>query len=269
MQAEVTRVRDEWEALAQLDPMWAILTSPAKAGQAWQRDEFFESGRVEIADLVNTLDAFAAGRALDRALDFGCGVGRLTQALAAHYLRVDGVDVSASMVKLAEAFNHEPDRCRYHLNERDDLSLFADESFDLIYTNMVLQHMQPALARSYLREFARCTKPRGLIAFQVPSRRRMNYGSLRRYAQHAIYGVLPMRAVRGYRRWKNRKGRLPASFIDNLPKVAMRMTAIAKTDVVALLRRECDLLTCWTNGSEADAFESVVYVFRKRATARG
>lgn len=265
MRAEVTRVRDEWEALAQIDPMWAILTTPSKAGLGWQREEFFESGRVEVGNLVNTLDAFAADRALDRALDFGCGLGRVTQALAAHYARADGVDVSASMIKLAETFNREPDRCTYHVNERDDLSLFADAAFDLVYTNMVLQHMKPRLARSYLREFARCTKPRGLIVFQVPSRRRLNYGSLHRYAQHAIYSVLPTRVVRGYRRWKNRNGELPAAFVDRLPKVPMRMTAISKATVGALMRRDSDLLTCWTNGSKADAFESVVYVFRKHA----
>jgi hypothetical protein len=40
-------------------------------------------------------------------------------------------------------FNRHGDRCRYHVNARNDLSLFADDTFDLVLTLIVLQHMQP------------------------------------------------------------------------------------------------------------------------------
>ncbi len=48
-----------------------------------------------------------------RALDFGCGVGRLTQALARHFNIVDGVDIAPSMIELANQFNRSGGRCRY------------------------------------------------------------------------------------------------------------------------------------------------------------
>lgn len=45
------------------------------------------------------------------ALDFGCGVGRLTQALAAHFDEVTGVDISPSMIKLAKKYSRHGDGC--------------------------------------------------------------------------------------------------------------------------------------------------------------
>lgn len=40
-----------WDGLARHDAMWAVLSDPAKFGRRWDRDEFFASGRAEIADL--------------------------------------------------------------------------------------------------------------------------------------------------------------------------------------------------------------------------
>jgi SAM-dependent methyltransferase len=53
------------------------------------------------------------------------------------------------------------------LNERDDLSIFADGAFDFVFSFLVLQHMPPPLAESYLREF-RVLKPGGIGYFQMP-----------------------------------------------------------------------------------------------------
>src|SRR5262249_48837046 len=104
-----------------------------------------------------------------RALDFGCGVGRLTQALARHFETVVGVDIAPSMLRGARKYNKFGDRCQYVLNERDDLRLFESNSFDFIYSNRVLQHMRPEYGKSYLREFIRVLSPEGLLVFYMPS----------------------------------------------------------------------------------------------------
>lgn len=104
-----------------------------------------------------------------RALDFGCGVGRLTQALCLHFDECHGVDIAPSMIEAARAFNRHGDKCHYHLNEADNLQMFADDQFDFIYTVIVLQHMQPAYSRRYLQEFMRILAPGGLLVFQLPA----------------------------------------------------------------------------------------------------
>jgi hypothetical protein len=45
------------------------------------------------------------------------------------------------------------------------------KSFQLIYSNIVLQHVLPDVAVSYLHEFFRLLEPDGLLVFQLPSHR--------------------------------------------------------------------------------------------------
>ena len=166
------RVKEDqtfWDEFARYDPLWAILSDPTKAGRQWDLPRFLETGRREISLLFYQLRAL--GLAVDRgaALDFGCGVGRLSQPLAAHFERVVGVDVSAEMIRLANAINQYPDRVRYVCNVRDDLGLFAADAFSFIYSNVVLQHIVPARALVYLGEMIRVLAPDGLLVFQLPS----------------------------------------------------------------------------------------------------
>lgn len=53
-------------------------------------------------------------------LDFGCGVGRLTQPLADHFNWFYGVDIVPSMIELANKYNPHGERCKYILNETSD-----------------------------------------------------------------------------------------------------------------------------------------------------
>ncbi len=166
------RIRDSqeyWEKHARRDPLWAILSDPSKKGRKWGTAEFFETGRREISILLYRLDGLRIPFGRRRALDFGCGVGRLTQALASRFEEVEGVDISETMIRLAGDFNRFPDRVRYRVNAESRLDMFPDASFDFVYTNIVLQHIQPDLCRSYLREFLRILRPDGLLVFQLPS----------------------------------------------------------------------------------------------------
>ncbi len=169
---EFEELARSWDAWGESDPLWAILTLPGTRGGRWDPEEFFRSGEVEIDELFAYLERLGWPLARHRALDFGCGVGRLTQALCTRFERVDGVDVAASMIDGAERFNRFGDRCRYHLNVSQDLALFPEGSFDLVYSAYVLQHMAPGFAEGYVREFVRVLADGGLALFQLPTARR-------------------------------------------------------------------------------------------------
>jgi tRNA/tmRNA/rRNA uracil-C5-methylase (TrmA/RlmC/RlmD family) len=122
-----------WDQLAKEDPLWAILTDPSKKDGRWQPEEFFQTGVAEIAKVMQDLSRQGLTPGRDRALDFGCTVGPLSQALAGWFGEVHGVDVSPSMIELANRFNNHRDRCHYHLNADGHLRRFPDNHFDLLY----------------------------------------------------------------------------------------------------------------------------------------
>jgi SAM-dependent methyltransferase len=166
---EIRKVGKYWDDFGKQDPFWAILTDPAKKGNKWDSTEFFASGEREIDSAMRHLREVGAAAGCGKALDFGCGVGRLTQALVKYFEEVSGVDIAPSMIAKAQEFNRYPGKCRYYVNATDDLSRFPGGSFDLIYAHIVFQHMEPRYAKKYLREFMRLLAPGGIMIFQLPS----------------------------------------------------------------------------------------------------
>jgi SAM-dependent methyltransferase len=166
---QLARLRFHWNHFARRDPLWAILTDPIKKGGRWSPDEFFRSGQDEVARLVEQLEQNDVRLPAGRALDFGCGIGRVTAALADRFDEVVGVDVAPAMLDLARDMNAGRRRCRFVLNDRPDLSLFADGTFDFVYSKLVLQHMRPKLAAGYIGEMLRVLRPDGLLVFQLPT----------------------------------------------------------------------------------------------------
>lgn len=195
------QLRRTWDHLGESDPLWAVLSDPRKRGNRWEPESFFATGRQEIDALLETV----AGRFPEvprrSALDFGCGVGRLTRALAVHFDRVLGIDVAASMIRQARQLNADVRNCEFVLNERADLSLVPSGSVDFIYSNIVLQHIERPYSDRYLQEFVRLLSPRGLAAFQIPYQHGAGITQL-------LFRLVPHRLLELYRRvrygrWRN------------------------------------------------------------------
>jgi SAM-dependent methyltransferase len=160
-----------WEDAAKADPLWAILSDPVMRGRKWKLRDFFESGRREISLLEHQLRRLGRVPRGERALDFGCGVGRLTQALARTFPQVLGVDVSPTMVQLAERLNRHGDRVRYVVIDSPHLDGVPSDAFALVYSDIVLQHVEPDRAAGYISEFLRVLARGGVAVFQLPSQR--------------------------------------------------------------------------------------------------
>jgi trans-aconitate methyltransferase len=162
--------RQDWEELSGMDPYWAVLSDDRYKCGKWDADEFFGYGEETIGCVLEVAERLGYPRYRERALDFGCGVGRLTRALAGRFDQCYGVDISANMVARAREFNQHLPNCEFIVNDAEHLRIFPDNHFDMVYTMIVLQHI-PGAARikSYVAEFVRTLKPDGLLVFQLPS----------------------------------------------------------------------------------------------------
>lgn len=162
------RLRGVWENLARTDPLWAIVTVDGTKDGGWDVEDFRATGRYCV-DRVRAA-ASGLGHPLgDRVLDFGCGVGRLSNPLAALGHTVVGVDIAEGMVLRADAANQHPERLRFLTYDGYTLP-FADGEFDAVVSLFVLQHMPPPVQLRCLVELLRVLKPGGVLGIQLPVR---------------------------------------------------------------------------------------------------
>jgi len=160
----INNLQTSWDKLGKQNALWAVLSDKTK----WDEKEFFETGRQEIEQVLGELDKHGVKMNFGRAMDFGCGVGRLSQALGQHFEQVVGVDIAESMIEQANEFNKLENVKFKHITS-GDLVAFEDASFDFIFTDIVFQHMRNEYTKKYLKEMYRLLSKDGILVFQLPS----------------------------------------------------------------------------------------------------
>jgi len=160
----------DWERFAQTDPYFAVLTEPKYHGELSEdeRAEFFRSGEVHLAELLSIIrsrlhPAFSPGRALD----FGCGVGRVLIPLAKRCREVTGVDVSTAMLEEARRNCEASGVSQVRLIRSDDNLSAIKEEFDFVHSYIVLQHIPVRRGEHLVWELARRLAPNGVGVFHV------------------------------------------------------------------------------------------------------
>lgn len=212
---KLSRLQRHWDEFGRQDPYWAILTDPAKKGNKWDLEEFLATGEREVDDVLGWVASLGLTPRRGRALDFGCGAGRISQALARHFEHVVGVDIAPSMIALANQHNRHGERCRYVLNEHTDLRQFPDSSVDFLYSRLVLQHVRPNMIKAYVVEFARLLEAGGVAVFNVPASpldAPVAQGSLKTIAPKPL-----LRLYRRLRRAFDDRWRFPNMEVNGVP----------------------------------------------------
>jgi GT2 family glycosyltransferase/SAM-dependent methyltransferase len=160
-------MRADWDARADADAFYYVHST--KFGQS--ETEFDSSGYENVRQLVKpelSRIQFAPGSHQSRALEIGCGAGRMTRHIAALFDEVYGVDISPKMIAIAAERLRDVPNAHVQANSGRDLADFASSSFDFCFSFIVLMHIPDREAiRNYVREASRVTRPGGIIKLQL------------------------------------------------------------------------------------------------------
>ncbi len=163
------RHRAAWEDWGKVDPFWAVLSDPDARHGRWDPEQFFATGVDMVATMLEHAGNYGRPREHSTAVDFGCGVGRLTRALAPHFEHTYGLDVAGAMIDEARRLDAGASGAAFELHEHEDLQRFESGSVDLLSCLLVLQHLPSRDAiEGYLREFVRVLADGGVAVVQLP-----------------------------------------------------------------------------------------------------
>ena len=154
----------EWDRRAQQDAVLYV-------ADAARGEDFFPDGTRQVKELTQPFFTKASfnpeGK---RALDIGCGLGRMDRGLAEMFSEVWGLDVSGSMIHQAKEMNRDFPVIHFVKGTGSDLKNFQDNYFDFVFSYITFQHIpNKKIIKSYFSEIYRVLQPGGL--FQILLRR--------------------------------------------------------------------------------------------------
>jgi SAM-dependent methyltransferase len=160
-------LRRFWDARAEENPMYYIdNTLDYRRPSA---EDFWAHGAAELDRLLGAVGARIEPS--DEVVEIGCGIGRMTRAVAAGAASVRAVDVSPRMLERARALGGDGGdggEVEWILGDGATLGPIGDASADVCLSHVVFQHIpDPEITLGYLREIGRVLRPRGWAAFQI------------------------------------------------------------------------------------------------------
>ncbi len=157
------RTRDtdaDWRRIGDTEPFWGV-----SSHREYLRDELddaaraalYDSGRLHIEAIAQDVERdLGAPLRAKSALDYGCGVGRLSEAMTGFADAVTGYDISSGMLEVARA--------------RTSAVTYADVlppgPFDWINSALVFQHIAPERGLAELEALLQRLAPQGVVSLQ-------------------------------------------------------------------------------------------------------
>lgn len=159
------RMREDWNARAREDAGYYVAFGARDQDDA----AFFATATETVNSLETELRRVPAKRrTLWKALEIGCGPGRLLRPMSRHFAEIHGVDVSDEMIALAKEKLRDIPNAFPQVCDGARLTAFADNSIDFVYSYAVFQHIPSReVVQEYLREVQRVLKPGGFARLQL------------------------------------------------------------------------------------------------------
>jgi SAM-dependent methyltransferase len=131
-------------------------------------EEFMRSGEEHTDRVLGLVEQhFGPLPRQQRALDFGCGVGRLLLPLARRFDSVTGVDIAPAMLKETQRNAERANLGNVLLSQSLNTLGEGQSNFDFIHSVLVFQHVPVRVGERLISQLLTLLAPGGVAAIQV------------------------------------------------------------------------------------------------------
>ena len=163
----LTKMRADWDARARANAHHYI----ADGKTDWTPDEFYSSGSTDVeGHILTDFENICQGKPPREmsVLEYGCGAGRVTRALAQIFGEVHAVDISSEMLQRASQALADCKNVRFYQTDGASLSALGDLKFDFAFSCCVFHHVSSYdVIKSCVSEVGRRLLPGRLFKFEV------------------------------------------------------------------------------------------------------
>ena len=232
-----------WQKWGRDNPYFGVLADERFAADriADSRDAFFATGDAWVGGLLKSFEHHFGALARGRALDHGCGVGRLTLPLARAFDAVVGLDVAPAMLAEAAANAASAGAANIRFAAADDALGAADGRFDLVNSHLVLQHVPVHRGMGIIDALVDRVAPGGGLHLSVSHRIDRGARRLLYWASANIPGVKLWQNVCAGRTWN-----APAMQMNHYPlgRIVALLASRGITGIVVTTHVESRFVTC-------------------------
>lgn len=187
----------DWHKFGELDPYYGVLTSDKYKNEnitEATKEHFFYTGVEHMRTCLDVAKTHFSLPSRGRALDFGCGVGRLTCAMAPYFLEVVGLDISPAM--LTEARKESTKRALNNIvyDVSTEESRYAPDSYDFIHSFLVFQHIPVPKGEYIIKKLLGSLKCHGVGAIHLTYGKA--HGAIVARFDEVLKNFSPLRAIR-------------------------------------------------------------------------
>jgi SAM-dependent methyltransferase len=165
-------IKEAWQAEGRTQAHFSVLSNEQflPTNLAGSINTFWASGEGEAVRAAHILARHGVTNLAERVcVEYGCGVGRVTNGFAKHFKFVHAYDISEPHLVHARQHSAEVELKNISYYECLDLMKTRLEPCDFFYSAIVFQHNPPPLIIELIRHALTSLRPGGVAVFQVPT----------------------------------------------------------------------------------------------------
>lgn len=154
-----------WKKWGEIDPYYGVLSDDKfrKSSIDDNLDDFFQSGKDYVEGRISKIENHFGPIEKKKALDFGCGVGRLAFPLSENFASVTGVDISPAMLDEARRISLKTGNEKVEFLLASEFSKLQNGQFDYVNSYIVIQHIETSKGMEIIQKLGQLVADGGAL----------------------------------------------------------------------------------------------------------